>query len=444
MARTLLAELVEINTTVSFGSTKAAEAMASRLRAGGIPEKNFLLLGARPDRMNLVVRLQGRGQGKPMLLLAHLDVVEAPVEGWSQGVEPFRLTERDGWFYGRGVVDNKHAAAQLVTNIIRLHAEGFIPNRDILVALTADEEAGNANGVYWLAQERKDLTDVAYCLNFDSGGGNLEEGRHVVMSVQTSEKVYMSFRLETQSPGGHSSLPFGKNAIYQLAEGLARLSVYQFPFRFNETTRTYFRRIAETKKGGFADDLRALASDSPDLGAARRVAASSAYLNAILHTTCAATRLEAGHADNALPQSARAIVNCRTFPGDSREFVQRMIVDALADTGITVTASAAGQPSPVSPMLPEVMEPVERTATALWPGNAVVPVMDPWATDGARLRRAGIPTFGVSGTFVGEDGGNAHGANERLPVTSYYEGLEFMYVLLKDLSSSSQATHYRR
>ena len=438
-ARGLLRELVEIDTIPARGCTQAAEAMAARLRSAGFADPDVRLLGPRPDRQNLVVRLRGRTQAKPILLIAHLDVVDAPREGWSAGLDPFRLIERDGFFYGRGVLDDKCQAAMLVANFIRLRAEGFVPDRDIVVALTADEEAGNANGVYWLVATRRDLMDVAYCLNLDGGGGQMEKGRRLRMTVQTCEKANVSFRAETSNSGGHSSLPDKDNAIYRLAAGLTRLASYQFPFRFNETTRAYFEHLSQIETGVVAADMKAVAKDPPDLEAAKRLAADSTFHNAILHTTCVATRLEAGHADNALPQFARAVINCRVFPGDTVEFVRSTLVEVLADPGIKLTLMYAGQPSPVSPLLPEVMGSIEKLSREMWPEIPVLPVMDPWASDSARLRRAGIPTFGASGTFGELDLGNAHGTDERLPVEAFDQGVEFLYRLLKSLTGGDLA-----
>jgi acetylornithine deacetylase/succinyl-diaminopimelate desuccinylase-like protein len=435
LARELLEELVAIDTTPAKGCTKAAEAMAVRLRSAGFSDPDVLLLGGRPDRQNLVLRIRGVGKAKPILLIAHLDTVDAPREGWSEGLDPFRVTERDGFLYGRGVGDDKGAVATIAATLIRLRAEGWRPDRDILAAFTADEETGNANGVSWLLSDRHDLMDVAYCLNLDAGGGHMEKGRRVRMTVQTSEKMYLSFRLQASSPGGHSSLPDKDNAIYRLAAGLTRLAACEFPFRFNDTTRAYFGRLAASERGAVADDMRLVAKDPPDLDAARRLAAVSPYYNAILRTTAVATRIEGGHADNALPQMARATVNCRVFPGDTAEFVQETIAKALADPAITVTALGGAQPTPASPLLPEVMNAVETLSKQRWPDVPVLPVMDPWASDGARLRRAGVATYGVSGTFGELDLGNAHGANERVPVDAFNDGVGFLYELIKTLST---------
>ncbi|MFZ0430188.1 MAG: M20/M25/M40 family metallo-hydrolase [Acidobacteriota bacterium] len=434
LERSLLEELVGINTTSSFGSTRAAEAMAARLREAGFPESDLILAGPQSEKRNLVVRLRGTADVQPILLVAHLDVVEAPPDGWDTGLEPFHLTERDGFFYGRGVLDGKHAVADLVATLVRLRAENFVPDRDVIVALTADEEGGGANGVAWLLASHPDWIDAAYCLNLDTGGGQIEGGKRLRMTVQTSEKAYLSFRAQTRSVGGHSSLPDKENAIYQLSGGLSRLSEGDLPLRFNETTRAYFGRMATLQTGSVAVDMKAVAQDSPDLEAAVRLATMSPYYNALLRTTCVATRIEGGHADNALPQSASAVINCRVFPGDTPEFVREALAGLLADPGIEVRPMNRARPSPASPLVPEVMDAVETITGQMWPGIPVIPVMDPWASDSATLRRAGIPTLGVSGTFGELDFGNAHGANERLPVDAYYEGVEFVYRLVKALS----------
>jgi acetylornithine deacetylase/succinyl-diaminopimelate desuccinylase-like protein len=438
LARDLLRELIEINTTPAIGSTRAAEAMAARLRTGGFAAPDLLLIGPKPDRQNVVVRLRGRSRARPILLIAHLDVVDAPREGWSEGLDPFRLTERDGYLYGRGVIDNKNAVAALVANLLRLRSEHFVPDRDILVAMTADEEAGTANGVAWLMAERRDLMDIAFCLNLDAGGGHVENGRRARLTVQTCEKASVSFRAEVKGAGGHSSLPVPENAIYRLAAGLVRLSDSSFPFRFNDTTRAYFQQVSKAETGRAAEDMRAIAKEPPDLEAARRVATNSVFNNAILHTTAVATRLEAGHANNALPQSASAVINCRVFPGDTLESVQDALNRFLADPEIKLTPISTLRPSPVSPLLPEVVQPIERVAREMWPGVPVVPVMDPWASDSIPLRKAGIPTFGISGTFA-DDSSNAHGANERLSTEAFDQSVDFLYRLLKTLTGSVPA-----
>ena len=442
LARDIFQELIEINTAPANGCTKAAEAMAARLRSAGFAESDVLLAGPRPERQNLVVRLRGRGPGKPILWIAHLDVVDAPREGWLPGLDPFKLTERDGFFYGRGALDVKNADAGLVANLIRLRAEGFVPNRDIIVALTADEETGPANGVSWLLASRRDWIDSAYCLNLDAGGGQIDNGKRARLTVQTSQKTNQSFRAEAKGPGGHSSMPVKDNSIYRLAAGLARLAQRDLPFRFNDSTRAYFERVAAAESGQTAADMKAVAKDPADLDAAARLAArlaaASPYYNGILRTTCVATRLEAGSADNALPQSARAVINCRIFPGDTTTFVRDWLTQTLADPQITLTSMGGSVPSPVSPLVPEVMNAIERVAGEMWPGIPVLPVMDPWASDSAQVRRAGIPTFGASGVFSDDNGGE-HGANERISLDSFYQRIDYIYRLMKTLTTDAPA-----
>jgi acetylornithine deacetylase/succinyl-diaminopimelate desuccinylase-like protein len=431
VARELLQELVGINTAPTHGSTRAAEAMAARLRAAGFADSDLLVAGPNAGKQNLVVRLRGSGKAKPILFIAHLDVVDAPREGWLS--DPFALAERDGFFYGRGAADNKSAVAALVAGLIRLRAERFVPRRDLIVALTADEEGGGANGVSWLLANRREAIDAAYCLNLDAGGGHMENGKRVRLTVQTSQKTFRSFGLETKSPGGHSSMPGKDNAIYRLSAGLARLAQLEFPFRFNESTRAYFERIAAPD----AADLRAVATDPPDLDAARRLAASSPYYNSLLRTTCVATQIEGGSAPNALPERARAVVNCRLFPGDATEYVRGRIVETLADPEISVGPGRGAPESPASPILPEVMSAVEGIAGEMWPGVPVLPVMDPWAGDSGRMRRAGVPTYGASGLF-GDESGNEHAANERISTEAFEQSVEYTYRLMKILANTAR------
>ncbi len=430
LARDIFKELIEINTTDSTGDcTKAAEAMAARFRAAGFPAGDVEVVGPSPKKMNVVARLRGTGVRRPVLLLAHLDVVEARREDWS--FDPFVFLERDGYFYGRGTNDIKSGAAVLAADLIRLKQDGYRPDRDLIVALTADEEAGTANGVEWLLQNRKDLIDAEFCLNTDGGGGELKNGVKIANELQTSEKVYLSFWLETRNKGGHSSLPVKDNAIYHLAQGLSRLGAFEFPVRLNDTTRTFFERMAGIEKGAVAADMRAVAAQAPDAAAAARLAASSPYYNSLMRTTCVATRLEGGHADNALPQKARALVNCRILPEDSPDDVRASLVRVLADPSISVTPVDQPRPSPASPLRPDVVRAVESVTSDMWPGVPVLPVMSTGATDGLYLRRAGIPVYGVSGLFDDIDDVRAHGRDERMAVWAFFDGLEFMYRLEK-------------
>lgn len=435
LARDIFRELIEINTGLEIGSTKAAEAMAARLRAAGFPEANLHIVGPAPQHMNLVVRYHGTGRYRPVLFIGHLDVVDALRKDWS--FDPFTFLEKDGFFYGRGTSDMKCEDADIVANLIRLRSEGFVPDRDIIVALTEDEENGDANGVQWLLAHRRDLIDAEYAINLEGGGGDIKDGKPVLMNVQTGEKVYVSFQLEVKNRGGHSSIPVKENAIYRLASGLLRLSQYDFPIRLNETTRTFFERAADRATGQTKSDLLAVAKTPLDTAAANRLAASSAYYNALMRTTCVATMLAGGHAENALPQSARAIVNCRMLPDDSLPNVLATLHRVLADSQIIVTVIAPPNPGPTSPLRKDVMDLVERLTSSMWPGVPVTPVMSTGASDGKYLRQAGIPVYGVSGIFADIDDVRAHGKDERIGVKEFYKGVEFMYRFVKELTSGS-------
>jgi len=432
LARDIYKQLSEINTTDSVGNTtEAADAMAARLKAEGFPDADVQVLGPNPRKGNLVARLRGSGGEKPVLLLAHLDVVEARKADWSADLDPFTFIERDGYFYGRGTSDDKAMAAIWVANLIRMKQEGFRPRRDIIVALTADEEGGTSNGVDWLLRNHRDLIDADYCLN-EGGGGEIIDGRYVLNEVQASEKVYQSFQLEVTNPGGHSSLPTKDNAIYHLAQGLTRLASYEFPVQLNPITRTFFERTAAIEQGPIAADMKAVAGTPPDPAAVERLSVSP-YYHALLRTTCVATRLDAGHADNALPQLARALVNCRMLPGSDPTEVEQTLVHVLADDQIRVTPVGKAQPSPPSPLRPDVMEPIERITREMW-DVPTVPTMVTGATDGLYLRNAGIPTYGVSGLFEDINDVRAHGRDERMGVKAFYEGREFLYRLVRELT----------
>ena len=431
LLREIYQELIEINTTNSVGdNTKAAEAMARRLIAAGFPAADVQVLVPTPRKGNMVARLRGTGARRPLLLLAHLDVVEANREDWS--VDPFKLLERDGYFYGRGTTDDKAMAASFVANLIRYRREGFVPDRDLIVALTADEEGGGHNGVVWLLKEHRALIDAELAIN-EGGGGALQKGRHAVNSLQASEKINQSYRLEVTNRGGHSSLPVKDNAIWHLAGGLARLADFDFPVNLDDVNRQFFARAQIG--GSLGDDFRAVANGNRDPAVVARVAAVGPVFNSRLRTTCVPTRLEGGHADNALPQTARAVVNCRVLPNETEEDVRQQLVRALANDKIKVTPTSKFFPSPPSPLTPEIMSAVERVTQALWPGVPVVPTMSTGATDSRYLRSAGIPAYGTSGMFGEVDDIRAHGRDERLLVRSLYEGQEYLYRLVKVLSS---------
>src|SRR5882672_185436 len=440
LARDLLAELIAMNTTHQHGNTTpAAAAMARRLLAAGFPAGDVMVLGPATGNHNLVARLRGNGRGarRPILLLAHLDVVEARREDWS--LDPFTLTEQDGFFYGRGTLDIKDMAALFVATLIRFKREGIVPDRDIILALTAGEESGgDYNGVQWLLQNHRDLIDAAYCINGDSGDPLLRDGKPFARNVEASEKVYMSLGLEVHNPGGHSSLPTTRNAIYELSAALTRIGGYTFPVRLNEITRAYFIRVALTMPLAQRADFRGVLQDPPDAAAAARVSAASTFFNAQLRTTCVATRVEAGHADNALPQTARAIVNCRLLPDERPADVVDAIRRVVANDSMTVTVTDSAVPSPSSPLVPEVMGPLQRVTAAMWPGVPVVPNMETGATDGLFLRNAGMPVYGVSGVFLDADDIRAHGRDERIGVRDYYEGADFTYRFVKALATATR------
>jgi acetylornithine deacetylase/succinyl-diaminopimelate desuccinylase-like protein len=432
LAHDIYKELIEINTTGSAGDTTiAARAMADRLLAAGFPQEDIQVLGPAPRKGNLVARFRGTGQQKPILLLAHLDVVEAKREDWS--VDPFTLLEKDGYFWGRGTTDDKAMAAAWIAAFIRLREEHYVPDRDMIVALTADEESGDNNGVQWLLANHRNLIDAQYALN-EGGESQLRDGKYVLNTIQPSEKIYQSFRLEVRNAGGHSSRPVRDNAIYHLATGLTRLADYQFPARLNEVTIEYYRRMADLYDGQVAGDMKAIAKNPGDHAAAARLSRSP-YHNALLRTTCVATRLEGGHADNALPQMARAVVNCRIIPGDSPDDVRSTLMRVLNDPKISVTPIDEAIASKPSPLNPEIIGAVERITAQMWPGTPVIPVMSTGATDGLYLRNAGIPTYGVSGFFEDVDDTRAHGRDERIGIKQFYEGREFLYRLVKALSS---------
>ena len=435
LSRDILQELIEINTTSRNGSTKAAEAMAVRLKSAGFPERDIHVIGPDDQHKNLIINFRGNGKLKPVLFICHLDVVEALPADWS--VDPFKFTEKDGYFYGRGTTDIKDEDACLITNLIRLKKEGYVPNRDIVVALTADEEMGNANGVNWLITNHKELIDADFCINPDGGGGDMKNGKHLTMAIQTSEKIYVSFRLEVKNNGGHSSLPVKDNAIYTLASGLTRLSNYDFPVMLNETTRNYFEKIAVRESGQIKADILSILGNPPDVLASKRLAASSAYYNAMMRTTCVATMMSAGHAENALPQKAQAIINCRMLPEDSPENVMSILKTVIADNQISITRLNSSFVAPLSPLREDVTGPVIQIASTMWPGVNVTPVLATGATDGKYLRRQGIPVYGISGMFGDSDDVRAHGKDERIGVKEFYDGVEFMYRFMKALSSDT-------
>lgn len=437
-ARDIYQELIEINTVTATGDTaKAAEAMAARLRAAGFADSDVQVFSPAPRKGNLVARLRGSGARKPILLLAHIDVVPANREDWS--VDPFKLTEQDGYFYGRGSGDDKYMAAAFVANLIKYKKEGYKPDRDIILALETDEEILDSDGlgIQWLLKNHRGLIDAEFALN-EGGGVGLKDGKPIRNSVQTSEKVSLSYLLEVKNKGGHSSVPLKDNAIYRLAEGLVRLSKFSFPINLNETTRAYFERTAQFENEQTASDIRTVLSDKPDPAAMSfvRLAANPAY-NAQLRTTCVATMLAGGHAVNALPQLATAQVNCRIMPGEPVDGVKAALEHALADDQIKVTQMGQAVLSAPSALHEEIMGSIEKLSHEFWPTAAVIPTMSTGATDGSYLRNAGIPTYGHSGLAADITDIRAHGKDERILVKSFYEGEDYLYRLVKMLAGGT-------
>ena len=433
LAREIYKEFIEIQSGYTTGATTpVAEAAAARLKAAGFPASDIFVGGADPKKANLVVRYRGTGARKPILLLAHTDVVEAKAEDWT--TNPFQFVEKDGFFYGRGTGDDKAQAAVWIANLIQYKKEGFKPDRDIIVALTADEEGGGPfNGVVWLLKEHRDLIDAELALN-EGGWGEETGGKKISNDLQVSEKYVVNYRLEVRNKGGHSSMPVADNAIYHLAGALERLSKFGFPLKTNEVTAAYFKEMATIETRPIKADLAKIAGGSQE--AMERVAAASPAWNATLRTTCVATQLEGGHAVNALPQLAAATVNCRVLPEDSEEYVLSTLQKVMADDQVSFKPLGARTKGPASAMRPDVMEAVSGVTKELWPGVPTVPIMVMGATDGAYLRAAGIPTYGVQGFFFDRDDIRFHGRDERMGVQTFYEGQTFLYELVKLMTKS--------
>jgi acetylornithine deacetylase/succinyl-diaminopimelate desuccinylase-like protein len=434
LAHDIYKEFVEIQSGFTTGATTpVAEAAAARLRTAGFSESDIFVGGANPKKANLVVRYHGTGVLKPILLLAHIDVVEAKREDWS--TDPFQFIESDGFFYGRGTGDDKAQAAIWIANLIQYRKEGFKPDRDIIVALTADEEGGGPyNGVAWLLKNHRDLIDSEFALN-EGGWGEESKGKKISNDLQVSEKYVANFRLEVRNKGGHSSMPVADNAIYHLAAALERLSNFGFPLKTNEVTAAYFEEMAKIESGPMKEDLAKASKGFQE--AMQRLAAANPAWNATLRTTCVATLLEGGHAMNALPQLAAATVNCRVLPEDSVDYVQTTLRKVVADDQVSVKNLGEPAPGPASALRPDVLAAVSHATEALWQGVPAVPIMVMGATDGKALRIAGIPTYGIQGIFFDRDDIRFHGRDERVGVQSFYEGQAFLYELVKMLSKTA-------
>lgn len=434
MVRSVIKELVEIpSVSGSRATVTAARAIVARLRAAGFSETDAYVTGTVDSVGNVVARLRGKtAASRPLLLMAHLDVVPALREDWS--TDPFTLTEKDGWWYGRGVGDNKAGVTAIVANLIRWKQSGFVPDRDIVAAITGDEETLSGQ-IQWLvsAEGRKHIGNPELALNYDAGGGAIYDNRPAALGVQVAEKVYVSYRLTVRNPGGHSSQPRSDNAIYSLARALTRLSAFRFPLETNATTRLALTRSAAFEPDSIARLMRAVASERMDAVAARRLTAITRF-NAQLRTTCVATRLAGGHADNALPQMAQATVNCRMMPGSDTAVVLSALRRAVADTAVVfdqVQPATLSNPSPMSTRLLKVFESV---GSSFWPGVVVIPEMGAGATDGAYVRNAGIPVYGVSGLFSVPGAGRSHGRDERIEIRRLFDAVDYAKAVIESLS----------
>jgi acetylornithine deacetylase/succinyl-diaminopimelate desuccinylase-like protein len=443
LALDIYKQLIEINTTDSVGSvTAASEVMAKRFRDAGFPESDISVLGPNDRKKNIVVRLHGSGKHKPVLLIGHLDVVEARREDWT--TDPFQLVEKDKYYYGRGTTDMKDGDAIMSATLIRMKKEGYVPSRDIILAMTADEEGGTSNGVDWLIKNHRDLIDAEFVLNHDGGGVCLVHCQAPFMAVDAAEKVYADFLLTATNPGGHSSLPVPDNAIYELAAALMRISQFQFPFELNNTTRTYYEEQAGSEKGQRAADTQAILKNPADLEAVARLSKDSTD-NSTLHTTCVATRLNGGHANNALPQTAQANVNCRVLPGHSLEEIRLELEKVVADPKIKVqfreTSGALADHAPDQrgfappPPRKEVFDPLNQVVGEMWPGTPVVIDMATGASDGKYTNAAGMPTYAISGVVYDRDDIRAHGKDERERVDWFIGGVDFYYRFLKGVTA---------
>jgi acetylornithine deacetylase/succinyl-diaminopimelate desuccinylase-like protein len=439
LSHDIFQQLIEINTTDSVGSTTvAANAMAQRLLDAGFAKEDVVVLGPNDRKGNLVARIHGTGSAKPILLIGHLDVVEALRSDWT--TDPFQFVEKDGYFYGRGTQDIKEGDAIFITTFIRLKKEGYQPDRDIILALTADEEGGKSNGVDWLLKNHRDLIDAAFVLNTDAGGLDMVNGKPISFNVEATEKLYADYQLTATSAGGHSSLPVPDNAIYHITDALSRLQAYTFPFELNPVTRAYFEKMSTLESGQTAANMKGILENPPSAEAIARLSATPKY-NATMRTTCVATRLSAGHANNALPQSATANVNCRILPSHTQEETRQQLMQILNDPKVTVSyvndarevvdAAPDSKALPPTELQPEVMQPLAKLVAQMWPGVPVIPVMETGASDGKFTSKAGLPTYGVNGIAIDIDDDRAHGKDERLGVDSYYRGVEFYYLYVK-------------
>jgi acetylornithine deacetylase/succinyl-diaminopimelate desuccinylase-like protein len=426
-------ELVETNTSHSAGDTTlAAQRMEKRLRDAGFTDTEVQVLEPFPKKGNLVLRFTGDGTRRPLLLLAHLDVVEAKREEWT--TDPFTLIETGGYFTARGAADDKAMAAAFVSVLSQLKREDFTPHRDLILALTADEERGgvSTNGARWLTQNHRGWIDAEFGIN-EGGGGELINGKPTIQRIQVAEKIYTTYELVAHNAGGHSSLPRPDNAIYDITGAVTRIGQYTFPVKLGPVTRDYFARSAALFTGQRALDMQSISAGQIDPDAIARLSAEPLY-NATLRTTCVTTMLSAGHAENALAQTARATVNCRVLPWDDLAEVDQKLRELVGNPTIEITQAMAPTKSPPSPLTATILEPVEQISAAMWPGVPVIPTLSTGATDSLWLRNVGIPMYGVSGIFADVNDVHAHGLNERVEQARLYDGREFLYRLIKRLA----------
>ena len=442
-AHDIFKQLIEINTTDSVGSTTlAAQAMAQRLLDAGFPKADVVVLGPNDRKGNMIARYHGKpgSKLKPVLIIGHLDVVEAKREDWS--TDPFQFVEKDGYFYGRGTQDMKDSDAIAVSAFIRMRKEGYVPDRDIILALTADEEGGKSNGVDWLLKNHRELIEAEFALNPDAGG--VRPDKPQIVGFEATEKLYADYQVLATNPGGHSSLPIPDNAIYHVANALAALQKWAFPFELNTVTREYFTQMAKIETGQSAADMRAILTTPPDPKAVERLS-QDAHSNAVMRTTCVATMLSGGHATNALPGRAEANVNCRIFPGHSQEEIRLQLIKLFNDPKLTVryrgdngelTDHGSDRKAMAPPPLrDDVMNSLRSVAAKLWPGYVVLPIMEPGASDSIYTMNAGIPSYGISGVAIERSDDKAHGRDERVRMDAYYKGAEFYYQFLKALTT---------
>ena len=441
LARAVLKELVEIKTTeAGVGATPAAQAVARRLIAAGFPAADVKVLGPSPRKYNVVARLHGSGKAKPILLLAHLDVVEANAADWSPGLDPFKLTEKDGYFYGRGTQDDKHSASILVANFIRWKKEKWVPDRDLILALTADEEAyGDEVGVPWLLAHHRELIDAEYCLNLDAGDFQTKDGKPYLIGVAAAEKKETMIELAIANRGGHGSVPRPDNAIYRLAHALEKVESVTFPAMLAEVTRTEFSTLARLESGEMASDMATLGTAqgaAADASIAR--VARDPYYNALLRSTCIPTVLGSSQWPSALPQRATVNLNCRILPWHEPDSVIARLRQVIGDDSVSVKWTfREREPQPASPLRPELFRTLEQFRDKLWPGAVVTASLETGGTDGRFLRGAGMPAYGISGVFMEQGDVRAHGADERIRIKSFDEGVTFYDAFVKALLKQS-------